>query len=138
MIFTSFDPEEDLIIVSATVRGPHHEMRLRLAVDTAASLTLIATEVIDQIGLGARQGTARTILRSAIGEEPAYLIKVPLLQALGYDFPDFLVHSHDLPEAVGIDGLIGLNLRRQFNYEVRSGEGRILLNTSLRPSPSSP
>ena len=62
------------------------------------------------------------------------MIKVPRLQALGYDFPDFLVHSHDLPEGVGIDGLIGLNLLRQFNYEIRSGEGRILMERLAMPA----
>jgi len=37
---------------------------------------------------------------------------------------------------LGITGLLGLSLLRQFNYEVRSAEGRLLVertaNTNLR------
>ena len=127
MKITQFDPTGDLIVVWGHIWGPHENLRLKLAVDTAASITVIATDVIDQIGLSARQGEARTILRSAVAEEPGYLIRVPRLLALGFEFESFLVHTHDLPEGIDIDGLIGLNLLRQFNYEVRSGEGRILM-----------
>jgi hypothetical protein len=38
------------------------------------------------------------------------------------------VHVHDLPEGIGIDGLLGLSFLRYFNYEVRSQEGRILID----------
>lgn len=31
------------------------------------------------------------------------------------------------PEGFGIDGLLGLSFLRQFNYTVRSGEGRLLV-----------
>jgi hypothetical protein len=35
-------------------------------------------------------------------------------------------HVHDLPEMLGIQGLLGLSFLRQFNYEIRSAEGRIV------------
>jgi hypothetical protein len=38
---------------------------------------------------------------------------------------DFRVHAHDLPDGWNIRGLIGLSFLRQFNYEIRSLEGRI-------------
>jgi hypothetical protein len=37
------------------------------------------------------------------------------------------VHAQDLPEGWGIEGLVGLTFLRQFNYEIRSLEGRILV-----------
>ena len=43
----------------------------------------------------------------------------------GFSFPDFALHVHDLPDDIGIDGLLGLSFLRHFNYEVRSEEGRI-------------
>jgi len=46
--------------------------------------------------------------------------------ALGFTTKDFRVHVHDLPEGIGIDGLLGLSFLKQFNYEIRSAEGRIL------------
>lgn len=47
--------------------------------------------------------------------------------ALGFTFADFLVHAFDLTDRADIDGLIGLDYLKQFNYEVRSAEGRILV-----------
>ena len=38
---------------------------------------------------------------------------------------DFRVHVHDLGDGFGIDGLIGLNFLREFNVELRPGEGRL-------------
>ena len=67
------------------------------------------------------------MIRSAIGSEPGYLLRVSKLRCLGHELRDFSVHAHDLPEGIGIDGLLGLSFLRQFNYEIRSGEGRILV-----------
>lgn len=39
--------------------------------------------------------------------------------------------TRDLPEGWGIDGLIGLSFLRQFNYEIRSIEGRILVDRAV-------
>jgi len=47
--------------------------------------------------------------------------------AFGFATPDFRIHVFDLASGWGIDGLIGLSYLRQFNDEVRSAEGRILV-----------
>jgi hypothetical protein len=66
-------------------------------------------------------------MRSAVGREEGYLIRVARFACLGHQEGDFRVHAHDLPEGWGIEGLIGLSFLRQLNYEVRSLEGRILV-----------
>jgi hypothetical protein len=38
-----------------------------------------------------------------------------------------LIHVHDLPTGIGLDGLLGLSFLKRFNYEIRSVEGRILV-----------
>ena len=38
------------------------------------------------------------------------------------------VHVQDLPDGWNIEGLIGLSFLRQFNYEIRSLEGRLLVD----------
>jgi len=47
--------------------------------------------------------------------------------ALGFAVADFRIHVHDLPDTLGIQGLLGLSFLKQFNYEIRSVEGRILV-----------
>jgi hypothetical protein len=67
------------------------------------------------------------VIRSALGSEQGYLIRVARLSALRFSVSDYRLHVHDLPEGYGIDGILGLSFLRQFNYEIRSAEGRILV-----------
>jgi hypothetical protein len=109
------------------VHGPRGSRPLTIALDTAASDTHIIPEVIDDLGYSPRQGEAITSVRSAIGRELGYLLRVTRFSSLGFSFNDFPVQVHDLPDASGIHGLLGLNFLKRFNYEVRSIEGRILI-----------
>lgn len=129
MKVTRFDRARDLIFVSGRVWGPHGPPApLRLVLDTGAAETIIVPEVLDELGYSPRQGEAITTMRSAVGREEGYMIRVARFACLGFHSADFLVHAHDLPESWGIDGLIGLSFLRQLNYEVRSLEGRIVVD----------
>lgn len=123
-----FNPADDLIIVKARLYGPRGDRPLLLAFDTAATETYIVPEIVDDLGYSPRQGEAITSVRSAIGKEPGYMLRVTRFASFGFSFPDFVVHVHDLPEGFGIDGLLGLSFLRHFNYEVRSHEGRIRID----------
>jgi predicted aspartyl protease len=122
-----FDSADDLIIVKARVFGRHSSHRLTLALDTAASHTHITPDVIDELGYSPAEGEAITSVRSAIGKETGYMLRVQRFESLGFAFDDFLIHVHDLPTGFGIDGLLGLSFLKRFNYEIRSIEGRILI-----------
>jgi predicted aspartyl protease len=123
---TRFDPASDLIIVSARIWGPRGDKRVSLALDTAASETHLVPDVLDDLGYSPRQGEQITIVRSAIGSERGYMMRVARFSALGFTCTDFRIHVHDLPDGFGIDGLLGLSFLKQLRYEIRSDEGRIL------------
>jgi predicted aspartyl protease len=124
---TYFDPTSDLIIVEGQVWGPREQRDrwLRLVLDTGAAETIVIPEVLDELGYSPRDGEATTVIRSAVGREEGYLIRVVRFACLGYASTDFRVHAHDLPRGWDIEGLIGLSFLRQFNYEIRSLEGCI-------------
>lgn len=126
MKITRFDPNDSLIIVHATIWGSLGHKGLRLAFDTAATHTHVVPEFLDEIGYGPQHGDRITSITSAIGEEPGYMMPVVRFSALGFTLNDFRIHVHDLPDTLGIQGLLGLSFLRQFNYEIRSAEGRIL------------
>jgi len=125
---TSFDPTGDLIFVAGHVWGPRQTSKrlLRLVLDTGAAETIIVPDILDELGYNPRQGEAITVMRSAVGREQGYLIRVAHFECLGHAMSDFRVHAQDLPDGWGIEGLIGLNFLRQLNYEIRSVEGLIL------------
>jgi predicted aspartyl protease len=124
---TRFDASRDLIIVTARIWGPRADRQLSLALDTAATHTHVIPDVLDDIGYSPRHGDQVTVVHSAIGAERGYMLRVARFAALGFTCKDFRLHVHDLPEGIGIDGLLGLSFLRQLNYEVRSSEGRILV-----------
>lgn len=127
---TPFDPHASLIIVRARLWGPLGQTDdLRLALDTGASLTLIVPELLDRLGYNPRDGIARTTITSALGQEAGYTIRVGRFSALGFSVPDFVVHAHDLADSAGIDGLLGLDFLRHFNYEIRSLDGELVVES---------
>lgn len=124
---TRFDPNSDLIIVGARIWGPRGEKKLTLAFDTAATETHVIPDILDDLGYSPRDGEQVTMVRSAIGSECGYMTRVTRFSALGFACNDFRLHVHDLPEGIGIDGLLGLSFLKQFDYSIRSAAGRILV-----------
>lgn len=124
-----FDPSNDLIVVDAQLWGPggREKRTLALAVDTGSSETVIMPEIIDELGYSPRDGEAITTVRAAVGKEQGYTLCVARFASLGFAVPDFRVHVFDLASGWGIDGLVGLSYLRRFNYQIRSAEGRILV-----------
>lgn len=124
---TEFDPHNDLIIVEAYVSGPRGTLRVSLALDTGSTATVIVPDTLDEIGYSARDGQAITTVTSAVGQEQGYILRLAGFEALGVSEANFLIHAFDLANRHGIDGVIGLNFLDKLNYEIRSVEGRILV-----------
>ena len=136
MTVTAFDPEGDLIIVHARLWGAQgQERELRLVVDTGAGPTIIAPDLLDELGYSARQhGEQVASTRSIAGREQGYMLRVKQLECLGMVEQEFRVYAQDLPSGWDIDGLLGLSFLRLLNYEVRSLEGRILAERAEAPA----
>jgi hypothetical protein len=127
-----FERFRGMIVVWAWVRGPRGERDVRLAFDTGAVKTLILPDVLDDIGYCARDGESITIIRTANdAPEPGYTLRVQYFFALGFGFPDFQIHAHDMPD-YGIDGLLGMNFLENFNFTVRPIDQQIDLEP-VRP-----
>jgi len=129
---TLFDATRDLIIVEARVWRSLESVPVSLAIDTGSSETVLAPYVVDDLGYSPRDGEKITRVRSAIGDEQGFTLRVTQFAALGFTLPDFRVHIFDLAAGYGIDGLIGLSFLRRFNYEVRSIEGEIRVERATR------
>lgn len=99
---------------------------VQLVVDTGATMTILRPEVMDEVGYSARDAHGPSRIRNTTGDEQGYRIRVANFAAFGYELGRFAVAVHDL-EHHDLDGLLGLNFLRRFNYEIRSREGRILV-----------
>jgi len=123
---TLFVTADDLIVVDAHVTGPRRRVTGSFVLDTGAGLTTVTPEFVDSIGYSPRDGFRRTRVRTAIGVEEGYGLRVAELAVLGFAMPSFAVNVFDLGYE-DIDGLIGMNFLNDFNFEIRSAERRILV-----------
>src|SRR6185436_7553397 len=89
-----------------------------LAVDTGSAHTVIAAGLIDDLGYSPLQGDQIATVRTAVGKEQGYLLRVSRFWALGFTVSNFHIHVFDLPDGFGIDGLVGLSFLRLFRIEL--------------------
>jgi clan AA aspartic protease (TIGR02281 family) len=127
MTVTRFFRAQGLIVVDARIYGIRGAQSVSLAVDTGAMDTVVTPELIDELGYSPRDGERVTTVRTALGKEHGYSLRVKRFVALGFAVPDRRVHVFDLATGDDIDGLLGLSFLNAFNYQVRSEEGRILV-----------
>src|SRR5689334_12328606 len=123
--------KRDLIIVEAKIAGPRGSTSTRLVLDTGAEATTLTPAVIEEIGYSPRDGHKLSRVHSAIGEEDGYWLRVAEFVALGVSTPNFALQVFDLDHE-DIDGLLGMNFLRHFNFEVRPIEERILVELITR------
>lgn len=108
--------------------GPRRaEARLRMVLDTGAGMTIIAPAVLQSLGYGPHHRESRTVIRSAVGEERGYTVRVKHFRCLGFDFINTLIHEHALPEGWQIDGLLGWDILQRFDFDVRPQEGHLVV-----------
>ena len=122
---TSFTRRGDLIVVRPAVRGPRGTFRGIFLLDTGAAVTTMTHDFAGKIGYGVHDGLRPTTVRTAVGAEHGYVLRVAAFTALGFTVADLEINTFDLDH--DIDGLIGMNFLIQFNYDVRSLERRILV-----------
>jgi predicted aspartyl protease len=94
MKVTYFDRGRDLIFVDGQVWSAHGiPAPLRLVLDTGAAETIVTPEILDELGYSPRQGESITTMRSAVGREEGYMIRVARFACLGFQSTEFLVHA---------------------------------------------
>ena len=124
---SSFVRDRQLILVEAEVVGPtRRTTETRLVLDTGAAATTLTPRVIEKVGYTRRDGFKKAKVHTAIGEEHGYWLRVAELTLLGVTTPNFALTVFPLGHK-DIDGLVGMNFLRHFNFEVRPDDQQILV-----------
>jgi predicted aspartyl protease len=113
---SSFVRDREFIIVEAEVVGPTRSMEARLVLDTGAAATTLTPRLIEKIGYTRGDGFKRTKVHTAVGEEHGYWLRVAELRVLGVTTPSFALTVFPLGHE-DIDGLVGMNFLRHFNFD---------------------
>ena len=126
-ISSSFVRSRELILVEAEVVGrAGRATEARLVVDTGAAATTLTPKLVERIGYSRKDGYKDARVHTAIGEERGYWLRVAQLDVLGIATPNFAVTIFPLGHQ-NLDGLVGMNFLRHFNFEVRPDEQRIVV-----------
>jgi predicted aspartyl protease len=120
---TTFHLVGDLTGVDAVIVGPTDSAEVTLILDTAAAMTTLVPSVAQSIGYTSDLRLGWSITRTAAADERGYIVRSEV-STLGFTLPHRVVVA-DL--GYGIDGLLGINFLRQFNFEIRPAERRILV-----------
>lgn len=129
---SSFVHDRELILVGAEIVGPTgRTTEARLVLDTGAAATTLTPSVIEKLGYTRRDGFKRATVHTAIGEEHGYWVRVAELTVLGVAAPNFALTVFPLGHK-DIDGLVGMNFLRHFNFEVRPADRQIVVELLAR------
>ena len=107
-----FEAEEGLIVGPTRLRGPAADTVARLALDTGATRSLVASAILVAIGYDPAAEPQRVRVTTGSGVEFVASLLVETVEALGIIHSEFPVLGHTLPPTAGVDGLLGLDFLR--------------------------
>ena len=123
----AFDTQRHLIIVSTRILGPVRNLRLRLALATGATRTLINQSRLLRLGYNTLANEKQ--IQITTGSNIEFVTQVSLLKlvALGQERGNFPVLCHNLPPSASVDGLLELDFFRGLNLNIDFRSGLITL-----------
>ncbi len=123
-----FDPDEDLIYLWAEVIGPKRKARLLLALDTGATSTVISNTRLVELGYDPDSSHESSRIITGSQSETVAHLKLAKFSVLGQQRINFEVCCYNLPEATGVDGVLGLDFFRGQNLNIDFRNGLITLS----------
>ena len=122
-----FDPHQGLIVINTEVVGDSGTALLQLALDTAATTTLINAGMLLSIGYDPALSPERVQITTGSGIEFVPRLVTRSLRAVGRRLIDFPVLCHTLPPSTGVDGLLGLDFFRGSKLVIDFRQGKLTL-----------
>jgi hypothetical protein len=124
----AFNAKHRAIFVFAEASGPTGTINLKLALDTAATTSVIALANLIHLGFDPTQPfqKLRMTTGSAVGIVPVFALT--RLSALGHHRFVFPVVGHTLPPGSGVDGLLALDFLRNQVLTIDFRAGQVALS----------
>ncbi len=109
--------------VQVRLTGPSSTVVRQFAIDTGSTYTVVAPDVLTSIGYGSNDVERWVPMATVTRLERAGLVLVTSLRALGIERQNHPVLLHEIPPAVRLDGLLGLDFLRgsRICIDFRSG-----------------
>lgn len=128
MATIEFDSNEKLIFLDVGVTSSDGSWKIYLPVvlDTGATTTILPADILAALGYDpGHPGLPRIRMITGSGIEYAPCVTIKSLVVGGEEIVNVGVLCHDLPDEAGIDGLLGLNFLKNFDFTVEYSSGRL-------------
>lgn len=116
-----------VILVLARLYGPARSLDVLVALDTGASLTMIAERVVREIGLDPLRPVAQRPTHVWGGTAELPVLRVARVRVFGQEVADLEIAYGRLSRELGLDGVLGLNFLRHFDLRINFRGGFIEL-----------
>jgi len=120
-----FNPNSPVIVLEVTLESMVAKRRMKMAVDTGATYTMIPWEIAEALGYRPDISSQRITLVTASGVERVPLIKVDIIRILGKEIRDIEIVCHDLPARSYVDGLLALRSLRELKAKIDFDKGTL-------------
>ena len=123
-----FDPEGELPIVRAVLKGPAQQKLVMLVFDTGCAVTQVHHKVLSIIGCGPEKATDAVTIAGVTGpSESAYRVNLPEIKVLGVRIMNPSIAGVDFSKWAdeGIEGLLGWDLIRKFHLDMNGPKGTL-------------
>ena len=121
-----FDPEGELPMVRAVLKGPTQQKLVMLVLDTGCSVTQIHHEVLSIVGCGPNKATESITIAGVTGPgDSGYRVTLPGMKVLGARIMNPSIAGVDFSKWAdsGIEGLLGWDLIRKFHLDMDGPNG---------------
>src|SRR5262249_16974244 len=122
-----FFAQRGLIFVRAEIEGPIKTIRVRLALDTAATNTFLNPKHLIAAGCDPAKSGKQVQFATGAGPASAKVVYIRRLEALGVTRNAFPVLAPDVPVSSTADGLLGLDFLGGLKLEIDFRAGTIEL-----------
>ncbi|MEM9463625.1 MAG: retropepsin-like aspartic protease [Myxococcota bacterium] len=115
------------ILMDAALQGPKAELTLRYLFDTGASYTTISSETAAKLGIEVPEDAPTLTFNTASGPRESRMVHLPQLRLGQVRIPGLLVSVCDACVNERSEGLLGLNVMREFFVQMDHKNQRMQL-----------
>jgi hypothetical protein len=121
-----FDPDGELPVVRALLRGPKGQKQVTLVFDSGCALTQVHHQILSLIGCGEEEKSKSISMVGVTGPgDPAFVVPLTEFRVLGTRFEETEIAGVDFSKWArsGIEGLLGWDLIKHFHFDMDGPKG---------------
>ena len=119
--------EQGMILAIGRIFGPRGAWDFPMLLDTGSSITVIAPEILSQVGLDRTAVVEERIIYTHGGASKSPILIVPRFRAFGQEVRNLRIACEELPPQVRVKGALGLNFLSHFDLRLNFCERYIEL-----------